>query len=327
MSWGLLKGLGTGMAQTGTRVSAFAEDMAKEQWRQRFQQQQLQENRQYQKEVTAEDREYKDGLLKQAQDREDSQRAVRSEEMVDPETGELMTIAYNANDEVIKKEVKRAPSKLVDEERNGMLMQRDPETNKLTPVQSGNTQRQYLNPLTSENIKAINSDLSAPMRKDMTLADDTALAAHQAEIESLRQRRDQILGNQGGTHPMNGRPILNNPDGTFSTEESITVEVDDLNGGRPTNIPSIWGGKRLSEREAIQQAISSGQKFDSYDTIDQAVSAAKARSNSLGSYSPDGAQKPLPMPKSASQFVVGQVYETPRGMARYIGNGNFEAVR
>src|SRR5688500_10951296 len=55
-----------------------------------------------------------------------------------------------------------------------------------------------------------------------------------------------------GVNPINNRPILDNGDGSYSTEESITVTDPRLNGGRPTNIPSIWGGRRTgNEDEAV----------------------------------------------------------------------------
>jgi flagellar protein FlgJ len=96
---------------------------------------------------------------------------------------------------------------------------------------------------------------------------------------------------QAGVNPINNRPILDNGDGSYSTEESITVTDPRLNGGQPTNIPSIWGGRRTaSEDEAVNEAIRSGQQFPAFGSIDEAVSAAKARSNSLAAGVPGGAQ-------------------------------------
>ena len=105
---------------------------------------------------------------------------------------------------------------------------------------------------------------------------------------------DLLGGPQQGqrTHPMNNRPILQNPDGSIATEESITIEHPRMNGGRPTNIPSIWGGQRPpfppNTREfedwAVDNALKSGQQFPPFNSIDEAVSAARARSNELGKY-------------------------------------------
>lgn len=79
-----------------------------------------------------------------------------------------------------------------------------------------------------------------------------------------------------------GRPILQNDDGSVSTERSITVTNRHLNGGRPTNIPSIWNGREYGEGAAIGFALHSGQKFDSFDDIDAALKAAKSRTEGLG---------------------------------------------
>jgi hypothetical protein len=83
-------------------------------------------------------------------------------------------------------------------------------------------------------------------------------------------------------NPLNNRPILNNGDGTYSTEETITVTHPSMNGGKPTNVPSIWGGQRYdNEDEIVDRAINSGQTFQSFESIPAAVSAAKERSNRL----------------------------------------------
>lgn len=85
-----------------------------------------------------------------------------------------------------------------------------------------------------------------------------------------------------GTLKSTGRPMLQNDDGSVSTEESITIQDPRLNGGYFTNIPSIWGGQRLSDQDAIEAAIQSGQRFNGYRTMDLAIAAAKARTKKLG---------------------------------------------
>lgn len=83
-----------------------------------------------------------------------------------------------------------------------------------------------------------------------------------------------------------GLPALENPDGTYSTELSITVTNPRLNGGKPTNIPSLWGRKVLNEDAAVEQALKSGRKYDSFPTVDAAVTAAKKRSEAGGAGAP-----------------------------------------
>ena len=84
---------------------------------------------------------------------------------------------------------------------------------------------------------------------------------------------------------------VKNDDGTISTERSITIEDERLNGGRPTNIPTIWKlDKKFIELpegdegrdQAIDFAVQSGITFPSFNTIDEAVAAARARSDRGG---------------------------------------------
>lgn len=91
----------------------------------------------------------------------------------------------------------------------------------------------------------------------------------------------------GPTH--DGLPALKNSDGSYSTELSITVTNPALNGGRPTNIPSLWGRKVLDEDGAVRAAVASKRAFSSFGSIDEAVRAAQARSNAGGAGAPDPA--------------------------------------
>jgi hypothetical protein len=99
--------------------------------------------------------------------------------------------------------------------------------------------------------------------------------------------RDELMS---AVEHVTGRPVLRNPDGSYATMEQITVTEPAINGGKPTNIPTIWDGKRVGEDEAIRraaEAIKGGAKagtfvdFRSYETIDQAVAAAKAASAAI----------------------------------------------
>lgn len=79
-----------------------------------------------------------------------------------------------------------------------------------------------------------------------------------------------------------GKPFIDNPDGSFSTERSITVTEPSINGGMPTNIPTIVGGRQLSDEDAIMAASQSGINYPSFASIPAAVSAAQARSDAIG---------------------------------------------
>lgn len=92
-----------------------------------------------------------------------------------------------------------------------------------------------------------------------------------------------LAGASAGVLPSTGRPMLPNADGSVSTEESITITDPRINNGAPTNIPSIWNGQRYAdEGDAVAQALASGQQFQSFPNIDEAVNAARARSEMLG---------------------------------------------
>jgi len=80
-------------------------------------------------------------------------------------------------------------------------------------------------------------------------------------------------------HPVTGRKVLNNADGSFSTEETITVEYD----GRYFNIPTIFDGKRLDEETARALFLTGANKpVGVFNSLEEAVSSAKQRSNMLG---------------------------------------------
>jgi len=86
-----------------------------------------------------------------------------------------------------------------------------------------------------------------------------------------------------------GRPIVLNDDGTVSTERTITISDPGINGGKFTNIPTMFGGKQVSEPMAIIRIRQSkgvdpetGQSLKGFSGADQAVQAAQLRSNQLG---------------------------------------------
>ena len=92
--------------------------------------------------------------------------------------------------------------------------------------------------------------------------------------------------------------VLDRPDGSRSTEISVTIEDDRLNGGKPTNIPLLVRGQKRVEdllagkkptREQVRHAISraanrvaGGAALPSYGTIEEATQAASARSDIKG---------------------------------------------
>lgn len=88
-----------------------------------------------------------------------------------------------------------------------------------------------------------------------------------------------MSGLLGDYHPMNNRPMLKNADGSISTEETITIEVD----GRYYNIPTIFNGVRVPQA-AAELLFKAGdiKPVGEFDSLDSAVNAARDRSNRLG---------------------------------------------
>jgi len=85
-----------------------------------------------------------------------------------------------------------------------------------------------------------------------------------------------------------GYPARQNPDGSHSTEVSITVTNPLLNNGAPTNIPSLWKGKEVDEKTAIKNAVASGNVYSKFPSIQEAVKSAVARSQAGGYTGPSG---------------------------------------
>lgn len=70
-------------------------------------------------------------------------------------------------------------------------------------------------------------------------------------------------------------PFIKNADGTFSTEQTITIEVD----ARYIVIPTIVGGKKISDAEAEELfKIGQNKPVGEFDTEDEAKRFAEARS-------------------------------------------------
>lgn len=93
-----------------------------------------------------------------------------------------------------------------------------------------------------------------------------------------------------------GRSVIRNPDGTVSTERTVTVVHPLINGGRPTNIPTIFAGREFDEDTAAQIILEfarrkkkstlidpeTGRELQAFDSMEAATKAAQARSREIG---------------------------------------------
>lgn len=115
---------------------------------------------------------------------------------------------------------------------------------------------------------------------------------HQELVKNLpanKERFNQLKVKINELSKLDGRKIIPNSDGSFSTEVSITVTEPTINNGLPTNIPTIFNGKSVPPEQAIKIITESkgidpdtGRKLDSFESIEAAEIAAQARSKSLG---------------------------------------------
>jgi tetratricopeptide (TPR) repeat protein len=74
-----------------------------------------------------------------------------------------------------------------------------------------------------------------------------------------------------GNIDLNNRQILNNGDGSFSTENSSTIEID----GKYIVIPTVVDGKQLELDEAIENYKQTGKHLGIFDTLEDSEAYAQ----------------------------------------------------
>lgn len=126
----------------------------------------------------------------------------------------------------------------------------------------------------------------------------------------------------GSPRPFAPGEYVQNPNGSWSSEITTTTGKNDfpnLNGGRPTVIPTLWlvDGKptRVSEDKAAELAAKSGLKFPSFDTEKQAEDFSQRREDSWQSVQPTQAAKipslwnvgALPTPDAKGQYDLSKL--------------------
>lgn len=99
------------------------------------------------------------------------------------------------------------------------------------------------------------------------------------------------------------RPIIENADGSFSTERTITIESD----GKHLLIPTIVGGKALSEEQAIAAwRAGTNKAVGTYNSAEEAEAAAVKRSEEIGRVREGDRRKPI---RNSARRTAEQVHQ------------------
>ena len=114
---------------------------------------------------------------------------------------------------------------------------------------------------------------------------------------------------EGAARPFAPGEHIRNPDGSWSSEETVTVSGDkSFNGGNPTVLPSLWvkDGKAYvakDEDEATALAKASGLTWPSFPTMDAAEHFANTREQTWQGMEPQGASGVAPLWTSPEQYI------------------------
>lgn len=101
---------------------------------------------------------------------------------------------------------------------------------------------------------------------------DTLLSNWKKDKSKTTTTYKDTIGRYGkGNIDLNNRKVVQNEDGSISTEESITVTID----GRYWVIPTIIDGKRVSDQEAIDYAIKNKKFLGKFDKLKDAEKYAE----------------------------------------------------
>lgn len=117
-----------------------------------------------------------------------------------------------------------------------------------------------------------------------------------------------------GVYGVDGRELLRNANGSYSTEFTITAEDPRINSGMPTVIPSIYGGQFRPD-EAVDIIAKhggidpeTGLRQKGFSNIPIAEKAAMARHNDI-----DLQNRALGIPEKAERtYQSGFAYEGPK---------------
>ncbi len=83
-----------------------------------------------------------------------------------------------------------------------------------------------------------------------------------------------------GNIDLNNRQVVYNEDGTISTEQSFSVNID----GKEVLLPTVIDGRIVSEEEAIDHYYETGEYLGKFDTVEEAEEYAEMLHNRQGWY-------------------------------------------
>jgi hypothetical protein len=107
-----------------------------------------------------------------------------------------------------------------------------------------------------------------------------ALTYNPKMLAQALKKRNWVLDQSGFPIDLN-RPVINNPDGSISTERSMTENVD----GRWYNYPSIVNGVQQTPENAFNEFTAQRNKgyiYPNFSTLDEAEKNAILRSQLIG---------------------------------------------
>jgi hypothetical protein len=161
-----------------------------------------------------------------------------------------------------------------------------------TPEQRNQAYDIVAHPTMSDDEKQAKLDavFAPPDEKQMEVHEDKGLAPKVPKDES---------------RPLAPGEYVKNPDKSWSSELTMTVEHPDLNEGKPTNLPSLWmkDGKphvAKDEDEAVSLAKKSGLEFPTHSSIEAADSKSVERENQWTT--PEEARNKTPLWKEQLAF-------------------------
>ena len=104
-----------------------------------------------------------------------------------------------------------------------------------------------------------------------------------------KKRPADGIGRYGrGNIDLDNRQVYKNPDGSISTERSFSVNED----GKEVLLPTIIGGKPVSQKEAVEHYRRTGEHLGRFDTVQEANDyAEKLHLRQAGRYGSRGGSK------------------------------------